>query len=71
MNKEQLLGRLLMHGHINMDELIILSEDNIGISKALEGAVAEKKRQQLETQSETLQNWVTIFNKSNNLKFNK
>ena len=26
MNKEQLLGRLLMNGHINMDELIILNK---------------------------------------------
>ena len=49
MNKEQLLGRLLMNGHITMDELNILNEVIIKNTKTLgntlEDAVAEKEKQ--------------------------
>lgn len=36
MNKEQLLGRLLMNGHITIDELNILNELTIEISKPID-----------------------------------
>ena len=69
MNKEQLLGRLLMNGHINMDELNILNEVIIKNTKTLgntlEDAIAEKEKQKLETQSKKFQDWLGILNKYN------
>lgn len=69
MNKEQLLGRLLMNGHINIDELNILNSNfhdaNIKIVK--QSAVGGVEKAFVKDQSKRLQEWIKIFDKNNPL----
>ena len=73
MNKEQLLGRLLMNGHINIDELNILSSNSNSNSNAAnikivkQSAVGEMEEKFVEDQSQRLQNWIKIFDGNNAL----
>ena len=63
MNKEQLLGRLLMNGHINMDELNILNEIIIKIPKPLESAVeGTEKKCMINQKQKRLEAWLKANN---------
>lgn len=66
MNKEQLLGRLLMDGYINIDELNILNEVIIKIPKPLESAVGEMEKGFIINQKQRLEDWLKL-NPLNNI----
>lgn len=71
MNKEQLLGRLLMNGHINMDEFYLLSAKDKMDSKTLTFLTNEPnvyivtKKKEQETMG--MFDWLEEFRKNNNV----